>query len=218
MPVAILLISSNAPKGNLDKIMTAQIIEKVITLKEQRFTLPGYHSWEEFEAIEALMKNEPGLRITYLDGCVEFMTLGEQHELIKKSIAIFLELYFFEMGINFIPVGSATRRSKEKGVSFEPDESYYLGEKKQHPDLAVEVVITSGEIEKLEKYKRFQIKEVWFWEDNRLAIYRLRDDSYEQVSRSDFLPDLDIDLFGRCVMMPSILEGRKEFLKGIRQS
>ena len=198
--------------------MTAQIIEKDITPKEQRFILPGYHSWEEFEAIEALMKNQPGLRITYLDGCVEFMTLGEQHELIKTTIGIFLALYFFEKGINFIPVGSATRRSEEKGASFEPDESYYLGERKQHPDLAVEVVITSGEIEKLEKYKRFKIKEVWFWEDNRLAIYRLRDDSYEQVSRSEFLPALDIDLLVRCVMMPSILEGREEFIKGIRQS
>ena len=198
--------------------MTAQIIEKDITPKEQRFILPGYHSWEEFEAIEALMKNQPGLRITYLDGCVEFMTLGEQHELIKTTIGIFLALYFFEKGINFIPVGSATRRSEEKGASFEPDESYYLGERKQHPDLAVEVVITSGEIEKLEKYKRFKIKEVWFWEDNRLAIYRLRDDSYEQVSRSEFLPALDIDLLVCCVMMPSILEGREEFIKGIRQS
>lgn len=198
--------------------MTAQIIEKDITPKEQRFILPGYHSWEEFEAIEALMKNQPGLRITYLDGCVEFMTLGEQHELIKTTIGIFLALYFFEKGINFIPVGSATRRSEEKGASFDPDESYYLGERKQHPDLAVEVVITSGEIEKLEKYKRFKIKEVWFWEDNRLAIYRLRDDSYEQVSRSEFLPALDIDLLVCCVMMPSILEGREEFIKGIRQS
>jgi Uma2 family endonuclease len=129
-----------------------------------------------------------------------------------------LALYFFEKGINFIPVGSATRRSEEKGASFEPDESYYLGERKQHPDLAVEVVITSGEIEKLEKYKRFKIQEVWFWEDNQLSIYRLREDIYEPVSRSEFLPDLDIDLFVRCVMMPSILEGREEFIKGIRQS
>ncbi|MCT7950425.1 Uma2 family endonuclease [Ancylothrix sp. C2] len=198
--------------------MTAQIIEKIIPQKEQRFVLPGYHSWEEFEAIEALMKNEPGLRITYLDGCVEFMTLGEQHELIKTIICFYLQLYFFEKQIEYIPVGSATRRSKERGSSFEPDDSYYIGGKKEHPDLAIEVVITSGEVEKLEKYKRFKIQEVWFWEDNQLSIYRLREDIYEKVSGSGFLPDLDIDLFVRCLLIPSRLEGTTEFLKGIRQS
>ncbi|MDD1417515.1 Uma2 family endonuclease, partial [Dolichospermum sp. ST_con] len=96
------------------------------------------------------------------DGCIEFMTLGEQHESIKKILAILIEAYLFEKGINFIPVGSATRRAKEKSASFEPDESYYIGEKKANPDLAIEVNITSDSIDKLEKYKRFNITEVWF--------------------------------------------------------
>lgn len=103
--------------------MTAQLLEETVTLAEQRLILPGYYSWEQFEAIESLMADSPGLRITYLDGWIEFMTLGEAHESFKKAIAIFIELYFFEFGINFIPVGSATRRNRAKDVSFEPDES-----------------------------------------------------------------------------------------------
>jgi Uma2 family endonuclease len=197
--------------------MTPYLADKVTSLKEQRFLLPNYHTWEEFEAIEALMKNVPALRITYLDGWLEFMTLGELHELIKKTIAILLELYFFEKDINFIPVGSATRRSPEKNVSFEPDESYYIGEKKEHPDLAIEVTILSGDIDKLEKYKRFQIKEVWFWENHNFSIYRLHENNYELISRSEFFPELDIDLLARCVEIPSILEARKLFLESSRQ-
>ncbi|MEG4998711.1 Uma2 family endonuclease [Microcoleus sp. B4-D4] len=195
--------------------MTAQVLEEVVTLGEQRLILPGYYSWEQFEAIESLMANSSGLRITYLDGWIEFMTLGEAHEEIKSILAIFIALYFFEKGINFIPVGSATRRNRAKDVSFEPDESYYIGEKKEHPDLAVEVTMTSGSTNKLAKYLRLRIPEVWFWENNQLAVYGLRENDYELISKSDLLPELDLELLVRCVLMPSRIEARKEFLKGI---
>jgi Uma2 family endonuclease len=197
--------------------MILQVSEQITTLQEQRFILPGYYSWEQFEALESLIKDAPGLRITYLDGCVEFMKLGEDHEQIKSVLALFIGLYFFEKGINFIPVGSATRRNQAKDVSFEPDESYYIGSRKEHPDLAVEVTISSGSTNKLAKYLRLRIPEVWFWENNQLAVYRLREDDYEQVSRSEFLPELDLELLVRSVFMPSIIEARTEFINGIRQ-
>ncbi|MEO9123497.1 MAG: Uma2 family endonuclease, partial [Microcoleus sp.] len=146
--------------------MILQVSEQITTLQEQRFILPGYYSWEQFEALESLIKDAPGLRITDLDGCVEFMKLGEDHEQIKSVLALFIGLYFFEKGINFIPVGSATRRNQAKDVSFEPDESYYIGSRKEHPDLAVEVTISSGSTNKLAKYLRLRIPEVWFWENN----------------------------------------------------
>jgi Uma2 family endonuclease len=197
--------------------MTAKILEEIGTLAEQRLILPGYYTWEQFEAIESLMADSPGLRITYLDGWIEFMTVGEEHEQIKSVLAIFIGLYFFEKGINFIPVGSATRRNQAKDVSFEPDESYYIGSRKEHPDLAVEVTITSGSTNKLAKYLRLCIPEVWFWENNRLSVYGLREDDYEQISRSELLPELDLELLVRCVLMPSIIEARTEFLNGVRQ-
>jgi Protein of unknown function (DUF820). len=81
----------------------------------------------------------------------------------------------------------------------------------------VEVTITSGSTNKLAKYLRLRIPEVWFWENNRLDVYRLREDNYEQVSRSELLPELDLELLVRCVLMPSRIEARTEFLKGIRQ-
>ncbi|NTW21346.1 MAG: Uma2 family endonuclease [Nostocales cyanobacterium W4_Combined_metabat2_030] len=197
--------------------MTLQILDKTTTISEQRFLLPGYYTWEEFETIETLTADAAGLRITYLDGYIEFMTLGEEHENIKKIIAILIEAYLFEKGINFIPVGSATRRAKEKNASFEPDESYYIGEKKENPDLAIEINITSGSIDKLEKYKRFNITEVWFWENNQLSLYHLKNDNYEQINQSELLPDLDINLLAICVLMPSIIDARTAFIKGIKK-
>ena len=196
--------------------MTAKLLEEIGTLAEQRLLLPGYYTWEQFEDLESLMADSPGLRITYLDGWIEFMTLGEAHETISCILNFLLQLYFCEMGIEYIPVGSATRRDRARNVSFEPDESYYIGSRKEHPDLAVEVTITSGSTNKLAKYLRLRIPEVWFWENNRLAVYRLREDDYEQVSRSEFLPELDLELVVRCVLMPSRIEARREFIQGMR--
>lgn len=186
------------------------------TDQEQRLLMPGTYSWREFEALETLLVESPGLRITYLDGRIELMTLGEPHELIKSLLGMFLETYLVEMRIEFIPVGSATRRGEDKGTSFEPDESYYLGEKKNNPDLAIEVILTSGNLRKLEKYRRFQILEVWFWEDNHLKIYYLENNAYQEVSHSQLLPELDIQLLERCVQIPSRLEAMKVFRDGLR--
>ena len=197
--------------------MTAQLLEERGTLAEQRLILPGYYSWEQFEAMESLMADSPGLRITYLDGWIEFMTLGEAHETISCILNFLLQLYFCEMGIEYIPVGSATRRDRARDVSFEPDESYYIGSRKEHPDLAVEVTMTSGSTNKLAKYLRLRIPEVWFWENNQLAVYGLREDNYEQVSRSEVLPELDLELLVRCVLIPSRIQARTEFINGIRQ-
>jgi Uma2 family endonuclease len=185
--------------------------------QEQRFLLPRTYAWEEFEALESLLADSPGLRITYLDGQIELMTLGEPHEQIKSLIGMFLEAYFIFMGIEFTPVGSATRRGKQKGTSFEPDESYYLGDKKANPDLAIEVILTSGNLQKLEKYRRFGIPEVWLWEKNQLKVYCLQANTYVEVPSSQLLPNLDLDLLVRCVQIPSRLEAMKQFMAGIAQ-
>ncbi len=186
------------------------------TEQEQRLIMPGTYDWQQFEALEALLAESVGVRITYLDGAIELMTVGEPHELIKSLLGMFLEAYFIEMGIEFIPVGSATRRSEVKGVSFEPDESYYLYEQKVHPDLAIEVILTSGNLQKLEKYRRFQIPEVWLWENDQLKVYALGNEAYQEVDRSQLLPELDLALLVRCVQIPSRLEAMRAFQDGLR--
>jgi Uma2 family endonuclease len=185
------------------------------TAQEQRLVLPGYHSWSQLQALQSLLAATPGVRITYIDGWVELMTLGEAHETLKTMIGALVELYFLQKRIEFIPVGSATRESEERGVSFEPDESYYIGAKKAHPDLAVEINLTSGSIQKLSKYARFQVKEVWFWENNSLALYAFREMDYERINQSELLLELDIELFVRCVQMPSKLEAMTAFMAAL---
>jgi Uma2 family endonuclease len=193
--------------------MTTLTRSKSIAIQEQFFILPGYYNWQQFKAIQSLIEQQPGVKISYLDGVIELMTLGEKHETIKSMIALLLGIYFLQQEIDFIPVGSATRESEKQAVSFEPDESYYIGEKKEHPDLAIEVNITSGSVKKLKKYQRFQIKEVWFWQDNKISIYSLKDNEYELIFQSNLLPNLDLELLEKCLLIPSRLEAMKTFSK-----
>jgi len=186
-----------------------------ITASEQDVILPGWYSWQQFKALEAVMEEVSGVRICYLDGCVELMTLSENHEMIKSIISLLLGLYFLHKKIEFIPVGSATRSDEMKAVSFEPDESYYIGEKKEHPDLAIEIIISSRNFNKSEKYQRFQIQEVWFWRNDQLSIYRLNNENYEEISHSQLLPELDINSFVNCVKMQSKLEAMTTFLQSL---
>ena len=49
-----------------------------------------------------------------------------------------------------------------------------MGTDKNVPDLVIEVVVTSGGINKLEVYRRLQVPEVWFWENEEFSVYHLR--------------------------------------------
>ncbi len=194
--------------------MTTKTLDHNWSKSEQRLLLPGRYTWQQFKPIQFSIKST-GVRISYLDGQIELMTISEEHEMFKTIIGSLIELFFLHKRIEFIPVGSATREAEEKGASFEPDESYYIGEKKDNPDLAIEVILSSGNLKKLEKYQLFKIREVWFWEKNELSIYHLEGEDYEKINSSKILPDLDIKLLVRCIQMSSKLEAMSTFIKAL---
>ena len=176
-------------------------------------------TWREFRAVEQLL-DRSGYRFSFLDGVLEILKMpGELHETTKKRIAGLLELYLLLAGFDFSPTGSMTLESESKQVKREPDESYRLKPDSKHPDLLLEVVVTSGGLNKLELYKRLKISEVWFWEDGVLDLYHLRQDgemlSYEKIAQSEEVPGIDLELFKRCVLMNSHVEALKVWQKAI---
>jgi len=48
------------------------------------------------------------------------------------------------------------------------------------PDLAIEVVGSSGGIDKLEIYRKLGVREVWYWQRRRITPYVLVGDAYEE--------------------------------------
>jgi len=175
-------------------------------------------SWREFKAVEQLL-DRPGIRLSFLDGVLEIRRMpGEKHETIKERIGSLLDLYLLQMGIDYQPTGSMTLESPSGLVKREADKSYKLGANRELPDLVVEVVVTSGGINKLEAYKRLQIPEVWFWENGVFRLYSLGADGYMEVDRSFVLPELDIVLLARCINIENHLQAMREFRQAIQGS
>jgi Uma2 family endonuclease len=173
-------------------------------------------SWREFKAVEQLLWR-PGVRLSFLDGVFEIRRRpGRKHETAKQRISTLVDLFLEYAGIDFTPTGSVTLESETGRVKREADLSYELGSNREFPDLAVEVVVTSGGINKLEAYKRLQIPEVWFWENGALRMYSLGADGYAEVDRSFVLPDLDIVLLVRCINIENHLQAMREFKQTIQ--
>lgn len=167
--------------------------------QEDRIILTGV-TWNQYDTLVNLFINQfPGLRMTYLEGTLELMTTSPEHERLKTIIARLLEIYVVVKRITLNGYGSATFRREAVARGAEPDECYCLGELNEVPDIVIEIVITSGGVDKLAVYRGLQVPEVWFWENGQFSLYHLRQESYELINSSEFLPDIDLALLSQYV-------------------
>ncbi|PMB47180.1 hypothetical protein CEN39_24825 [Fischerella thermalis CCMEE 5201] len=172
-------------------------------------------SWDIYETLLKSCQNTSHYRFKYLEGTLEIMSPSRCHEVDKKIIALLLETYFLEKGIDFYPLGSTTFRREAAARGIEPDECYCFNFEKPVPDLAIEIVITSGGIDDLLIYQGLGVPEVWFWQNNQFSLYYLRGSKYEQITKSELLPDLDLELLASLVMSG---EKPKDLISKFRKS
>ena len=190
-------MTSQTVLGAIEQTDTNQITTS--SPLEQRVVLEGV-SWHQYELLLATFGEDfPTLRLSYLESTLEIMANSPLHEELKKMIALLMEAYFQETRTRFHAIGSATFRKVTKQRGLEPDECYCLGGKKEFPDIAVEVVLSSGVVDKLDIYQGLGVLEVWVWEAGEFTLYHLRSDGYEQIERSELLPEWDIALLAKHV-------------------
>lgn len=183
---------------------------------EERFITHGV-SWEEYEKLLEKLGDSLRYRVTYLDGTLEIMSPSRRHEFDKKNISRLLEIYLEETRTPFWGLGSTTFRREKRTGGTEPDECYCIRTEKEFPDIAIEVVISSGGINKLTVYQRLGVKEVWFWQNNQISVYYLRGEKYEQIPKSEILPELNLTLLAQYAIQPSPLEAVLGFRETIRK-
>ncbi len=181
--------------------------------KEQHFYRPGI-TWDNFQAIQKAFANLPGVRLSYCEGVLEIVTTSKLHEAISSLVAALLIIYFEIEEIEFFPSGSYSQIIPGV-VEYQADLSYCFGNDKNRPDLCIEIVITSGSPIKLQKYKLMEVPEVWFWEDGTIEVYSLQEQEYQKVDHSQLLPNLDLSLLNRCLLLSSPIQAIKEFRQGI---
>ena len=201
-----------------DRDMSTPILDKPAKepVEEKLVTLHGI-SWEQFKAIEAQLENSRGVRLTYLAGVMEIMSpIGDKHERLKKTLGYLLEAYMREKGIRFYGRGGFTLESPGYASGI-PDESYCIGSDKEIPDIVIEIIVTSGTINRRELFKPMRVPEVWFWKANQLKVFHLRESGeYEEVARSEFFPDLDLALLLRYLEHPDQYDAVNQFIQTIR--
>jgi Uma2 family endonuclease len=164
-------------------------------------------SFQEYEAVLEMRGDASVPRMTYLEGVLELMSPSRYHEKDKKRFARLLETWALETGVRLEGIGSWTLKNSREERGAEPDECYMIDRVPEsdddRPDIAIEVVWTSGGIDRLEVYRKLRVREVWFYERETLRFFTLQGTRYEEIPKSELLPGADPALFIRCMAEPT---------------
>lgn len=150
--------------------------------------------WADYERLLEIRGDQSAPRYTYLEGELEIMSPSKTHEAVKSVIGRLVEVWCLENGVEFSTLGSWTVKDREVQRGAEPDECYVFGKATDSvaPDLAIEVVWTSGGINKLEVYRKLGVNEVWYWSRGLIDVYLLRDEQYGLAPASQVLPGINL--------------------------
>lgn len=165
--------------------------------------------WARFEQLIDLRGlDRPRPRMAYLDGAVELMSPSHHHEGLNARLDLLLSIYFSELGIRFEPYGAWLLKRSAREAGAEPDACYLFDYDRatpipERPDLVIEVVWTSGGLDKLEIYRRLEVPEVWFWRAGAITMHVLVAGQYQVADRSRFAPALDLRLMYRLLELPT---------------
>jgi len=184
---------------------------------EQRMLLHGV-SWREYLTLRDLI-DRPGLRMTYLEGALELLMPSPQHELWKKNIARFVELYAHVKQIDLYGYGSTTFKKEATERGAEPDECYLVGKKlDEFPEIVLEVIHSAPLLNKLAVYAGFGVAEVWVFKDGkfRLYVFDRTASGYLEFERSVLIPDLDFAIIARYAVRDDTPRALREFEAELR--
>lgn len=185
---------------------------------DDRIVLRGL-DWNGFQTLLALRGDRRRPRMAYLDGVVELMGASRGHEGMKGNLGRLVEAFCTERGIPWSTYGNWLLDDRSEEAGCEPDECYIFGpdpKQVRWPHLAIEVVWTSGGINKLEIYRRLQIGEVWFWKDGAITVHVLVGTQYEPRERSACLPEIDLHVVAELAAVEPTSEAIARYLARLR--
>jgi Uma2 family endonuclease len=192
-------VATESPPTQSSTAQTKPSDDRLITLKGD---------WAHFKLIQQGCEQNSGTQLFYFDGTIEILMPGRSHAMFSHMIGFFVTCFLAYQGGRFFPFGAADQFIEGIAAS-QPDQSYCIGSVKPIPDLSIEVVFTSGGLDKLQRYQAIGVPEVWFWEDGTLRLYHLRVDGYERIEQSELegLRTLDLSILKRHIMMAETNQG-----------
>lgn len=197
-----MLISNNLP------------IDRSRLLQSDRILTITGTKWSDYQKFNS--EEYPGYRVSYFKGEIIIVSPGLNHEIIAEVINRLIIAYCERFDILDFPFRQ-TRLEVEGKAGKEPDIAYSFNLRKSLPELVVEVIFTSGNIEQLKtSYEIIGIPELWIWKDSEMTFYYLVDGKYIEISNSNILPKMESSSLAKFVNRgiqesPSII--KKDFIK-----
>jgi Uma2 family endonuclease len=175
--------------------------------------------WTAYETQLALRGDNSVPRIAYLDGVMELMSPSRDHERLKSYLGRLVEAYALERDIDLSPYGAWTLRQAPRASGLEPDECYIIGadQRAERPHLAIEVVWTSGGLDKLEIYRRLEIPELWIWREGALHVFVLHDGAYPEADHSEQLPGIELTLLSSFLDRPTAMQAVRAYRAALQE-
>ncbi|MDJ0589512.1 MAG: Uma2 family endonuclease [Pleurocapsa sp. MO_226.B13] len=199
-----MLISANLPI-NPDRFAQQ---DQILTITGATWT-----DYQKFESQEYL-----GYRVSYFKGEITIVSPGRNHERIAAVINRLIIAYCEKYNLQDFPFGQ-TRLNVWGQAGKEPDLAYAFNSDKDLPDLAVEVIFSSGDLETLKSsYKTIGIAELWVWKHNKITFYSLERDNYIEIELSRILTGIESKSLVKYINRgftesPAVI--KKDFLKFI---
>ena len=188
--------------------------------------------WETFVRISEELSPNSSKRLAYNGGYLQIMSPLGEHENNNWFIARLIFIMAEEWDMNIKSFGSLTLKRDDIQQGIEPDACFYLKNEpevrnKQNidlnqgdipPDLAIEIDITSGSLNKLPIYAALGVTEIWRYDGDVLQIYglNLQEKNYKKINQSLAFPKLDISLIPQWLQQRLII-GETATLKQVRQ-
>lgn len=194
---------------------------QAVAFDQDHFVVRRGVSWAEFQRALEERGEHSAPRMAYLEGTLEIMSPGQRHEWIKGVIGRLVEVWCLDHGIEFTTLGGWTLQDEAVSRGVEPDECYLFDlprEKATRPDLAIEVIWTSGRINKLEIYRKLAVQEVWIWRRGKLTAHALRGEHYVPMSESRVLPGIDLQQIAALLDQPTTSAAIRAYREALRRS
>ena len=183
--------------------------------EDQILTITGA-TWSDYQKFDA--QEYPGYRVSYYQGEITIFSPGLNHEIIVSVIDRLILAYCDKYSILEFPFRQ-TRLEIEGQTGKEPDLGYSFQTRKAQPDLVVEVIFSSGNIDTLKaSYKNLGISELWIWQAEQITFYYLDGSDYQPTKASKILDKIEAESLVKFVNRaltesPAII--KKDFLKTI---
>ena len=181
--------------------------------QDQILTITGA-SWSDDREFKS--QEYQGYRVSYFKGEIVIVSPGRNHERIAAIIDRLIVAYCEKHEILDFPFGQ-TRLNSWGQAGREPDIAYAFNRDWDVPELVVEVIFSSGDVETLKSsYLNIGIRELWIWQNERITFYDLESAKYIALESSKILSALESSSFVKYVNRgitesPSII--KKEFLE-----